>query len=37
MTSYLIRRFIQMGIVVLVATMAIYGILNLGLEGRWQA
>ncbi|MCU0522640.1 MAG: ABC transporter permease [Anaerolineae bacterium] len=33
MTSYLIRRFIQMGIVVLVATMAIYGILNLAPGG----
>ena len=33
MTSYLIRRFIQMAIVVLVATMAIYGILNLAPGG----
>ena len=33
MTSYLIRRLIQMGIVVLVATMAIYGILNLAPGG----
>jgi len=33
MTNYLIRRFIQMSIVVLLATMAIYGILNLAPGG----
>jgi peptide/nickel transport system permease protein len=33
MTSYLIRRFIQMAVVVLLATMAIYGILNLAPGG----
>ncbi len=33
MTGYLIRRFIQMGIVVLVATMAIYALLNLAPGG----
>ena len=33
MTSYLIRRFIQMAIVVLLATMAIYGLLNLAPGG----
>jgi peptide/nickel transport system permease protein len=33
MTNYLIRRFIQMVIVVLLATMAIYGLLNLAPGG----
>jgi peptide/nickel transport system permease protein len=33
MTNYLIRRFIQMTVVVLLATMAIYGILNLAPGG----
>ena len=33
MTSYLIRRFIQMAIVVLLATMAIYDLLNLAPGG----
>lgn len=33
MTAYLIRRFLQMGVVLVVSSLAIYGILNLGPGG----